>query len=131
MKMSKALFRVYDKTKDEYEVLGNEVYNKDEGDVRFFISNDGKLFKIDSDTKTLTLLEDDNIEIEFWTGFKDINNNKIFEGDIVEIDNAKMTVVNTENGYMLAHNNRLYFIKEDNNVQNKLIVSNIHNVKIK
>ena len=131
MKISKVLFRVYDKTKNEYEVLGNEVYNKDEGDVRFFISNDGKLFKIDSDTKALTSLEDDNIEIEFWTGFKDINNNKIFEGDIVEIDNAKMTVVNTENGYMLAHNNRLYFIKEDNNVQNKLIVSNIHNVKIK
>ena len=72
---------------------------------------------------------DENCEIELWTGFVDKNNQRIYEGDILQRDERKYLVryVEEESGFEiveLSNEGYVFFVSE---ICNELeIIGNVH-----
>lgn len=77
MKLQDIDFRVWDNEAKEY--------NKDK---EVLLSSDNKIYRIHTITGELQQLRDEFLEIEFWTGLIDSDGLKIYEGDIVKIENS-------------------------------------------
>lgn len=73
MKLKDIDFRVWDNEGKEY--------NKNK---EVLLSSDNKIYRIHTITGELQQLKDESLEVEFWTGFRDSDNVKVYDGDIID-----------------------------------------------
>lgn len=99
---------------------------------RIFISNDNWVYKILNGKIVDYTYSDGNIEIEFWTGYKDKNNVMLYENDIIIWDNGIKGIVRqdeyTNEFYIDTNNDTLRLNKIHMNFE---IIGDIHTYRSK
>ena len=99
--MRKIKFRIWDNIK--------KLYLKEEKNEILLLSNDENtpVFKLNLSNNIYDFFKKETVEIEFFTGLKDKNDNEIYEGDIVR------DVSNGITGYIEYSDGRFFIVYDD------------------
>lgn len=119
MKLEEFGFRIYNYLTNEYLPLhfnGNTLCIDSFRNINYInLTNDSP----DEDSKFPLLVHLDKLELELYTGYKDINKNKIYEGDIVlvQLDCSDM-FIREEIGTISFKNGKFQLINGDKMFEN-------------